>query len=143
MPMAELAGTWVYRSFNPAYVTNQAPQKELADLIFADGLVFNFQTPTGTTLEGTIEWTGGGLELKTTVQEGEPVSFEFVTGPTARGSYETRTGTETPVSFDIVGTGRTGTDTDGWEYRYHGHLTRHWPGWPQYESDRHAALVGS
>jgi hypothetical protein len=42
-----------------------------------------------------------------------------------------------------VGTGRKDAGTDGWEYRYHGHLTRHWPGWPQYESDRHAALVGS
>jgi hypothetical protein len=25
------------------------------------------------------------------------------------------------------GIGRSGTQTDGWEYRFHGHLTRQWP----------------
>jgi hypothetical protein len=136
MSTSELSGLWTYRSFNPTYVTgNQTPQKEL-ELILADGFVFNFQTPTGTTLEGTFGLPDGGfpLDLKGTVREGEPVSFEFVAG---------RTSTETPVSFDIVGTGRPGTETDGWEYRYHGHLTRRWPGWPEYESDQRPFLVGS
>jgi hypothetical protein len=44
-----------------------------------------------------------------------------------------------PASFDIVGTGRPGTDTAGWEYRYHGHLTRNWP----HAVDQRPALVGS
>ena len=30
------------------------------------------------------------------------------------------------VCFGMVGTGRPGTGTDGWDYRYEGHLTQHW-----------------
>ena len=44
-----------------------------------------------------------------------------------------------PSSFQIVGIGRPGTDTAGWEYHYHGHLTRHWPD----GVDQRPALVGS
>jgi hypothetical protein len=119
-----------FRSFNPAYVTG-APQEELA-LILADGVVFNFPPPSGTTLEGTFASLDGGvlLDLKGTVREGASVSFEFGAG---------RTSFETPVSFDIVGTGRTGTETAGWEYRYHRHLTRNWPT----AVDQRPALVGS
>jgi hypothetical protein len=108
-----LSGFWTYRSFNPAYVTgNQTPQKE-RELILADGFVFNFQTPTLTTLEGTWGLPDGGLPLHLTGKIG------FVGGE--------------PLNFDIVGTGRPGTETAGWEYRYHGHLTPygdlipHWP----------------
>jgi hypothetical protein len=102
--MTEYSGLWTCRIFNPAYVTgDQTPQKEL-DLILADA-VFDFQTPTSTTLQGIIGWPGGGLDLNGTVQPG--VGGE-------------------PASFDIVGTGRQGSDTYGWEYRYHGHLARNW-----------------
>jgi hypothetical protein len=115
-----LSGFWTYRSFNPAYATgDQTPQQGL-ELILADGFVFNFQTPTSTTLEGTFGSPDGGfpLDLKGTVQPG-------VGGA--------------PVSFEIVGTGRTGTETDGWEYRYQGHLTRNWPT----GADQRPTLVGS
>jgi hypothetical protein len=114
--MAELAGTWTYRSFNPAFVRgNETPQEDA--LIFADDIVLTLRTaadPLG--LEGTIEWEGGGLKLDGT---------HVVWGP-----Y---------VGFDIVGTGRPGTATDGWEYRYHG-ITTPWR--PNVTNER-PTLVGS
>jgi hypothetical protein len=78
-------------------------------------------------LRGAIEWNvghgtnqakGGGLDLTGTVQPG--VGGE-------------------PAGFDIVGTGRPDTGTAGWEYRYHGHLTRDW----RNAVDQRPALVGS
>src|SRR5262249_17738275 len=122
--ISEYSGLWTYRIFDPTYVTgNQIPQ-----IILADGFVFNLRTPTSTTLEGTFESRDGGfplLDLRGTVRPG------------AGGE---------PVSFDIVGTGRTDAGTDGWEYRYHGYLTRNWPyesGFPWGEVDQRPALVGS
>jgi hypothetical protein len=56
--------------------------------------------------EGTYEWQGGGLDLNGTFVSG-PEIFDY-------------------ARFDIVGTGRHGTGTDGWEYRYHGHLSWQW-----------------
>jgi hypothetical protein len=103
MSMTEVSGSWTYRSFNPTYVTgDQTPQKEL-ELILAEADL-RMDTPTSPTgLEGTIEWPGGGLDLKGTVLFGER------------------------ASFDIVGAGRSDSNTAGWEYEYHGHLTSHWP----------------
>jgi hypothetical protein len=110
-----LSGFWTYRSFNPMYVTGDQTE---AELILTEA-VFDFRTPTSTTLEGTIEWRTGpqpeekdGLDLKGTIGYG--VGGE-------------------PISFEIVGTGRAGTGTSGWEYDYYGHLTPyghlipHWP----------------
>ena len=120
MSTSELSGLWTYRSFNPTYVTgNQTPQEEL-ELILAEADL-KLETPTSPTgLEGTIEWPGGGLDLKGTVVWGER------------------------VSIDIVGTGRPGTDTAGWEYDYYGHLTSHWPK-PRDATrvDQRPTLVGS
>src|SRR6516164_1583873 len=100
MSTPELSGSWTYRSFNPTYVTGGDPEME-QKLIRADaGLTVQHQT-SPTTLEGAIEWLGsspGGLNLEGKVLEGE-----------LRG-------------FAIVGTGRMGTYTWDWEYRYHGHL---------------------
>jgi hypothetical protein len=119
MSTSELSASWTYRSFNPAYVTGtQTDQREL-DLILADGFVFNFQTPTSTTLAGTFGSLDGGFPLDLT------------------GTVQPGVGDE-PASFDIVGTGRPGTETDGWEYRYHGHMTRNW-----HAADQRPALVGS
>lgn len=115
--MTEYSGLWTCRIFNPTYVTgDQTPQKEL-DLILADA-VFDFQTPTSTTLQGIIGWPGGGLDLNGTVQPG--VGGE-------------------PASFDIVGTGRTGTNSAGKEYLYQGHRARSWTN----AVDQRPALVGS
>ena len=107
MSTSGLSGSWMYRSFNPTYVMGgQTPQEEL-DLILAgrmDDVYLNLHTPHSPTgLEGTIEWPGGGLDLKGTVD------WEAYSG----------------VTYDFVGTGRPGTDTAGWEYGYHGHQTPH------------------
>jgi hypothetical protein len=97
-----LAGKWTYRSFrnDPVLVGDDA-NKALA-LIFAEA-VFAFEIPTATTLKGTIDWEGGGLDLQGTIQPtGGPV-------------------------VEIVGTGRPGTSTAGWEYDYHAQLAYRWP----------------
>jgi hypothetical protein len=104
-----LAGKWTYRSFhnNPAPVTDDektAAEKALA-LIFAEA-VFTFEIPTSTTLKGAIDWPGGGLDLQGTIQPDPAGGAPVVT---------------------IVGTGRPGTGTAGWEYDYHGQLAHQWP----------------
>ena len=110
MSTSELSGSWTYRSFNPEYVTgNETPHQ----LIVADDVVLTLRTaPDPTGLAGEIEWQGGGLDLNGTV---------VISGD---------------ESFDLVGIGR--RETDGWEYRYNGHLTAWWPG-----GNQHPTLVGS
>jgi hypothetical protein len=126
-PIAQLTGTWTYRSFNPTYVMGgQTPQEEL-DLILAgrmDDVYLNLHSHISPVLEGTIEWPGGGLDLKGTVD------WEAYGG----------------VSYDFVGTGRPGTATAGWEYGYHGHQTPHWippPVANRVDPNLHSFLVGS
>jgi hypothetical protein len=104
-PIAAIAGEWTYRSFhnNPSPV-GEDPQKALA-LIFAEAN-FTF-TPTGPgTFTGTIDWGSGGLDLKGVLLS------------TANGSEP---------AFEIVGSGRQGTQTEGWRYDYHGHVAYQWP----------------
>jgi hypothetical protein len=100
-----LAGKWTYRSFrnDPVPVGDDA-NKALA-LIFAEA-AFSFELPTSTTLKETIDWDGGGLDLQGTIR------------PTAESGG--------PV-VEIVGTGRPGTSTAGWEYDYHAQLAYQWP----------------
>jgi len=104
-----LAGKWTYRSYlnDPTLIgddPNTAPNNALA-LIFAEA-VFTFEIPSDTTLKGAIDWTGGGLDLQGTVR------------PSAANAA--------PI-VEIVGTGRSGTSTAGWEYDYHGQLAYTWP----------------
>jgi len=104
-----LAGKWTYRSFhnNPAFVADDpktAPEKAL-ELIFAEA-VFTFEIPTTVTLKGTIDWPGGGLDLQGSII------------PDVSGAAPT---------VEIVGTGRSGTGTAGWEYDYRGQLAFQWP----------------
>jgi len=100
-----LAGKWTYRSFhNDPKLVGASADKALA-LIFAEA-VFAFTLPTPTTLKGTIDWEGGGLDLEGTVGPG---SDGF--GPRVA----------------IAGHGRPGTSTDGWEYDYYGEIAHHWP----------------
>jgi hypothetical protein len=82
--------------------------------------LFKLETPTDTTLQGTIELPGGVLDLS--LGEVRPAEVRRV-GP----------------EFAFVGTGRPGTKTDGWEYSYHGNLTRQW----QEGVGQRPALVGS
>ena len=109
--MAELAGTWTYRSFNPTFVWgNQTPQED--PLIWGPDLALTLRTaPDPFHLEGTIEWQDGGLVLN---------------GNALMERMEWAT-----IVFDITGTGRPRTGTAGWEYRYHGHRTRWWAEGPR------------
>jgi hypothetical protein len=96
-----LNGKWTYRSFynDPAMVGDDK-QKAL-DLIFAEA-TFTFEI-SGAKLKGIIDWGSGGLDLKGTVSS---------TGP---------------LTVQIIGLGRPGTQTDGWRYDYHGNLAYEWP----------------
>jgi hypothetical protein len=91
-----LAGTWAYRSY-----LNTAAQP-----VFGAGL-FTFQTPTATTLTGTLDM-GGDLVLD------------------LQGTIQPATG-QSPLTAMIRGFGRAGSKTDGWEYDYHAYLGFQWP----------------
>ena len=101
-----IAGTWTYRSFiNTPNPVGGDPNQALA-LIFGEG-VLTLTTPSSTAVTGILDFGGGFvLDLQGTVTPG------------AQGL---------PVTFEIVGTGRTGTPTDGWEYDYHGSVGYQWP----------------
>jgi hypothetical protein len=92
---SSLAGTWAYRSY-----LNQADHRPLGA-----GL-FTFQTPTPTTLTGTLEMANNlVLDLTGTI---------------------TPAAGQCPLTVAITGIGRPGT-TAGWEYRYHASPAFHWP----------------
>jgi len=113
---SEFAGLWTYRSFlnDPTPVYKTARQN--ADELILQEADFKLETPTNwSTLRGTIEWPGRFLDLQGAVRELE--SFSATATP----------GGGPAVSFEIVGKGRPGTETDGWEYYYRGYLTRQWP----------------
>jgi hypothetical protein len=111
------AGRWTYRSYinDPALVGDDA--NKALGMIFAEA-VFTFEIPTSSTLKGTIEWTGGGLDLQGTLQ------------PTGEGGA---------LVLEIVGTGRPATSTAGWEYDYHAQLAYQWPT----GVDQTPALIGT
>jgi len=104
-----LAGRWTYRSFhnNPAPVADdpRTAAENALNLLFAEA-VLTFELPSDTTVKGTLDWDGGGLDLNGTIHPGSADA-----GP----------------SLEIVGTGRLGTDTAGWEYDYRGQLAHQWP----------------
>jgi hypothetical protein len=117
MTRSELAGSWTYRSFrNDPTPVGGDPQKAL-DLFFAEA-EFRFDAFSGTKFKGVIEWGSGGLDL---------------------AGHITKGGADTPVAFQIVGTGRAGTETDGWQYDYNGCLAYLWPN----GSRQVRSLVGS
>jgi hypothetical protein len=96
-----LTGKWTYRSFfnDPAMVGDDA-QKAL-DLIFAEA-TFTFEI-SGTALKGAIDWDSGGLNLTGTICPAGPLTVQ------------------------IVGMGRPGTDTETWRYDYNATLAHEWP----------------
>jgi hypothetical protein len=67
-------------------------------------LARTFEGTIQTMMRGTIEWTGTVQRL-----EGEVRPLEE------------------PLEFTFRAFGRPGTETDGWDFGYHGRLTRHWP----------------
>jgi hypothetical protein len=90
-----------------------------ADQPIFGGGIFTFETPDDSTVTGTLDM-GGGLVLDL---EGRIVY------PEPKG----------PLSFEIIGTGRANTPTDGWQYDYNGNLAHQW----QNGVDQVPALVGS
>jgi len=100
-----LSGKWTYRSFhnNPAPVGDNA-EAALA-LIFAEA-EFTFQLGSGNDLQGIIDWGSGGLDLTGAIR------------PASAG---------VPLGVAIVGLGRPGSQTDGWEYDYNANLAFEWP----------------
>lgn len=105
MSASEIAGSWTYRSFrnDPNPVGND-PQKALS-LFFAEA-DFYFTASSERDFTGVIDWGSGGLDLTGTIKPGSA---------------------DTPIAFAIVGIGRPGTQTDGWEYDYNGCLAYKWP----------------
>jgi hypothetical protein len=101
MQSTDLAGKWTYRSFfnDPAMVGDDR-QKAL-DLIFAEA-TFTFGI-SGNQLKGIIDWGSGGLDLTGTVCPAGPLTVQ------------------------IVGMGRYGTQTAGWRYDHNGMLAHEWP----------------
>lgn len=114
--MTDITGKWTYRSFhNDPTPVGRDPNKAL-HLIFAEA-EFTFEI-SGSELTGTIKWGDDGLALKGTVQPATAT---------------------TPLSLEIVGTGRSDLGTEGWEYDYNACLAHQWPN----GIDQVPALVGS
>ena len=100
-----LVGSWTYRSFrNDPTPVDGDPQKALG-LFFAEA-EFRFEAVSNTTFKGVIDWGSGGLDLSGEIRPGNA---------------------DTPVAFAIVGVGRPGSQTDGWEYDYNGCVAYKWP----------------
>lgn len=105
MPVSKIVGSWTYRSFrNDPNPVGGDPQKALG-LFFAEA-DFHFTASSESEFKGVIDWGSGGLDLTGTINAGSA---------------------DTPIAFAIVGIGRSGTQTDGWEYDYNGCLAYKWP----------------
>jgi hypothetical protein len=122
-----LTGQWTYRSYrNDAGVlvnadadravqaltaiygdgvTTAASALKALNLVFGEGIM-TFDPPAGSALTGNLDMGGGYvLDFKGTTQ----------TAPSG------------DVSITVIGTGRAGTKTDGWEYDYKATTTPKWP----------------
>jgi hypothetical protein len=122
-----LAGQWTYRSYRndaavlvnadtdpavqaltPIYgdgVTTAASAMKALDLIFGEGII-TFDPPAGNALTGNLDMGGGlVLDFKGTMQ----------IAPSG------------DIGIAVIGTGRAGTKTDGWEYDYKATTAPKWP----------------
>jgi hypothetical protein len=102
---ALVAGKWTYRSYvnSPALVTDA--DSALA-LIFGQG-IFTFETTPSLAVSGTFDM-GGGLVLD------------------MKGALRPPAGAA-PLTLELVGSGRAGTRTEGWQYDYHAFMAHRWP----------------
>lgn len=115
--ISELEGEWTYRSFrNDPNPVDGDPDKAI-NLFFAEAL-FRFKAVSATEFEGVIDWGSGGLDMAGRLKPGSP---------------------DLPVAFAITGTGRPGSQTDGWQYDYNGCVAYRWPN----GIDQTASLVGT
>jgi len=126
--MAELAGTWTLRNFNPTFVIVNETPEEAAFTAGALDLTLS-ATPDPSSLGGTIGWPGdpprdppGVLDVDGQIDLIHGVGNEI---------------------FYLTATGRSGTPTAGWQYDYHGRPGRNWALRDGGRVDRHPTLVGS
>ena len=124
---SSITGKWTYRSYlndasvmvnadadpavqalTPIYgdvVTTAAAALKALNLVFGEGIM-SFDPPTGNSFTGTLDMGGGFvLDLKGTMQTA------------ATGG----------IDVTVIGTGRSGTKTDNWEYDYRASTTPKWP----------------
>ena len=125
--MAELAGTWILRNFNPTFVIVNETPEEAAFTAGALDLTLS-ATPDPSSLGGTIGWPGdpprdppGVLDVDGQIDLIHGVGNEI---------------------FYLTATGRSGTPTAGWQYDYHGRPGRNWALRDGGRVDRHPTLVG-
>lgn len=103
-----LAGQWTYRSYHnrPMVMLDDDNAAEIAlSLVFGEGII-TLGEPVGGKITGVLD-LGGQYQL----------DMAGTATPSANGG---------PVTVQLVGTGRAGTPTAGWEYRYHGFLSPSW-----------------
>jgi len=117
MPASDLAGSWTYRSFRNDPTSMAGNPQGMLSLFFAQA-EFRFKAVNDVAFEGVIDWGSGGLDLSGVLVPG---------------------GSQTPIAFSIVGMGRPGTETDGWQYDYNGCIAHTWPN----GIDQIPALVGT
>jgi hypothetical protein len=92
----------IYGSDN---VANAVAALKALNLIFGEGII-TFDPPVGNTLTGNLDMGGGlVLDLKGTMQ----------TTPSG------------DIGIVVIGTGRAGTKTEGWEYDYKATTAPKWP----------------
>jgi hypothetical protein len=123
MSTSELSGSWTYRSFNPTFFnpTFAGTLTPEEDALFLANAVLKLKSSgQAGNLEGEYQWDGGILDLRGTFESG-PEIFDY-------------------ARFELVGKGRPNTGTDGWEYRYYGHLLWQWATGPDVQTP---ILVGS
>ena len=115
---SSLPGKWTYRSYNNVTSLVGGDAAKALALIFGEG-VLTFEAPSDATLNGTFDLGSGfALDLQGSIQAATPAS---------------------PLTVQIVGNGRVGTPTEGWEYDYNASLAYQWLN----GVDQVPALVGS
>lgn len=103
-----LAGQWTYRSYHnrPMVMLDDDQAAQIAlSLVFGEGII-TLAEPVDGKIAGALDLGGNyALDLAGTTSCG------------ANGG---------PVSIQLIGTGRAGTPTAGWEYQYAGFLAPKW-----------------
>jgi len=134
-------GSWTYRSYHNEPQYPYLKTYPTAHSLILEESVFKLKTPTSTTLDGTIEWPGRGLDSRILVLD---IGKGSVRTPELLRSRRPDQQNE-PPRFTFVAIGRRGTETDGWEYSFDGQLTRTWPSPADAPANvpRLPALVGS
>jgi hypothetical protein len=126
--MAEFAGNWTLRNFNPTFVVVNETPEENAFTAKALDLTLS-ATPDPSSLAGTIGWRGdpprdppGVLDVDGKIDQTHGLGNEM---------------------FYLTATGRGGTPTAGWQYDYHGRPGQNWALRDRGRVDRHPTLVGT